>query len=602
MIKEKEIIIKGHPRNIKHYIGLGYDISCGDSISVKVSDLLSGSSYVVTTICDNCGNETKNTFKDYYIYTKGLVEDFYCTKCKSINSEKTCIEKWGVKNPMQNDSIKLKLKESLIDKYGVDHYSKTDLYKEKFKKTCLERYGVDNHLKDNDIKLTIKKTNLEKYGVEYPMQSYLIKNKTRESNLEKYGVEHYSQTRECKEKVKKTSFENFGFENPMKSNEVKKKTKIKNLEKYGFDHISKTDKFKNTIKLHRERLTYNKFVSLFNKEYDIISYSNELFEMIHRDCGKKFSMNKGLVRSRYLLNKTICSECNPIGVQFSSIESEVRKFLDDNHISYTSNDKSLLNGKEIDIYIKDKNIAIEVNGVYWHSEFYKNKNYHLNKTNMCKSIGIDLIHIWEDDWNFKKEIIKSIILNRTGLLKNKIYARNCEIREVSSSESRKFLDCNHIQGYSSSQVKIGLYYNGELVSLMTFGWRYTNSKKEYELIRFCNKINYAIIGSASKLFSNFCKNYKVSYIISYADISMFSGGLYEKLGFEKVSQSKPNYFWVIDGVRKHRFNYSKQKLIKQGFDPNKTEVDIMHERGYYRIFSCGQDKWIYDILAISNLL
>jgi hypothetical protein len=114
------------------------------------------------------------------------------------------------------------------------------------------------------------------------------------------------------------------------------------------------------------------------------------------------------------------------------------------------------------------------------------------------------------------------------------------------------------------------------------------------LIRFCNKINLSVIGSASKLFSFFINNYEIDEIISYADISIFNGNLYNTLGFKKTTLSKPNYFWVVDGVRKHRFNFNKKKLIKDGFDANKTEVEIMHDRGYYRVFSCGQEKWIFQ--------
>jgi hypothetical protein len=213
------------------------------------------------------------------------------------------------------------------------------------------------------------------------------------------------------------------------------------------------------------------------------------------------------------------------------------------------------------------------------------------------------LHIWEDEWVFKKDIIKSIILNKIGKIENKIYARHCDIRIVEDSKLvRKFLDENHIQGYSQSSLKLGLYYQyldssgvqtNELVSLMTFGYRHTNSKKEFELIRFCNKINLNVIGAASKLFKYFCNNYQFNELISYSDFRLFDGKMYETLGFTKQHLSKPDYFWCKNLERKHRFNFNKQKLIKEGYDSSKTEVEIMHDRGYYRIFGCGQYRWIY---------
>jgi hypothetical protein len=180
------------------------------------------------------------------------------------------------------------------------------------------------------------------------------------------------------------------------------------------------------------------------------------------------------------------------------------------------------------------------------------------------------------------------------LIKERIYARQCEIRVVEDSKLvREFLDKNHIQGYSQSSIKLGLYYKNELVSLMTFGYRHTNAKKEFELIRFCNRINLNVIGSASKLFNYFKQNFQFNELISYSDFRLFDGKMYKTLGFTKQHLSKPDYFWCKDIERKHRFNFNKQKLIKEGFDGSKTEVDIMHERGYFRVFGCGQYRWIY---------
>lgn len=121
-------------------------------------------------------------------------------------------------------------------------------------------------------------------------------------------------------------------------------------------------------------------------------------------------------------------------------------------------------------------------------------------------------------------------------------------------------------------------------------------ESEWELVRFANKINTNVIGSASKLLKFFIKNYKPNKIVSYSDIRLFNGGLYEKLGFAKMSQSKPNYWYVINGVRHHRFNFRKSILVKQGFDENKTEQDIMSERKIHRIYDCGAIRWELNIL------
>ena len=113
----------------------------------------------------------------------------------------------------------------------------------------------------------------------------------------------------------------------------------------------------------------------------------------------------------------------------------------------------------------------------------------------------------------------------------------------------------------------------------------------WEMVRFSNKIGYTIIGGASKLFKYFVKKYKPSSVISYSDSSRGNGNLYNKLGFKFVHDTDVNYYWIIDGIRKHRFSYRKDVLVKMGHDKNKTEVEIMWSLGYRRIFDCGSKKW-----------
>jgi G:T-mismatch repair DNA endonuclease (very short patch repair protein) len=594
MIKEIYIEIKGHRTNFEHFKRKGYDIQFKKPIRVKIQDLMPGSTAIITSICDNCGVEKSNEFRFYYEYTEGLKEKYFCNKCNNIKRKETCLEKWGVENPMQSEEIKDKLKNSLLDTYGVDHFSKTEEFKEKYKNTCLKNFGVDNTFKSTTHKEKIKKSNLEKFGVEYPQQNIDIKEKTTKSFLDNYGVKRYSQTTEFKSKIKEISQSRWGVDNYSQSLEYREKVKETSIENWGVEHYSKTEEFKNKLRNNRENLTKLRYENLIGEGFEIIDYRNSNFEIFHKECSRNFKINRDLLYSRHNLKICICTKCLDINLGHSNMELEIQDFLNSLNLSYNKKDRSILEGKELDIYLPDYKLAIEMNGVYWYSEIYLDKYYHRDKTFKCKEKDIHLLHIWEDDWKYKRDITKSIILNKLNLIDNKIYARKCKIKLVDSNDSSQFLNLNHIQGSSPSQLKLGLYFNGELVSLMTFGWRFTNSKKEYELIRFCNKINYNVIGAASKLFSYFLKNYDVEQIISYSDISLFSGNLYQKLGFEKISLSKPNYFWVVDGIRKHRFNFNKKRLIKMGYDKNKSESQILQEIGYYRVYSCGQEKWIFN--------
>jgi hypothetical protein len=283
--------------------------------------------------------------------------------------------------------------------------------------------------------------------------------------------------------------------------------------------------------------------------------------------------------------------CNKCSSSISNYELEINKFLIDLNFKTITSSFSIIKPHQLDIFIPSHNIAIEFNGLYWHSEEYVDKNYHLNKTQLCEKKDIQLIHIFEDEWLFKQEIVKSRLKNILGLTENKIYARKCIIKEISSKESKEFLNNNHIQGNVNSKINIGLFYNNELVSLMCFnkprlgiGVKYNG----YELSRFCNKLDHIIIGGADKLLKYFIKNYQPKQIISYADRRWSQGKLYEKLCFDKIKVNKPNYSYIFNKERKHRFNFRKEVLKKQGFETkNKTEHGIMLDRKIYRIYDCG---------------
>ena len=276
----------------------------------------------------------------------------------------------------------------------------------------------------------------------------------------------------------------------------------------------------------------------------------------------------------------------------SKSEDEIADFIKNKGFAIIRNDRSILDNKhELDIYIPDKQFAIEFDGVFWHNEVNKPINYHLDKTEECKKKGIRLIHIFEDEWLDKSNIWKSMLNNLLGLNENRIFARKCKIKEVSMDESKNFLEENHLQGYCHSQIRYGLYYNNKLVSLMTFGKTrhfIGNSSHQFELLRFCNKLNTSVIGAASRLFKYFIKTVKPNNIVSYADKRWSNGNLYEKLRFHKYNESKPNYYYVIGNRRKNRFNFRKSILVKKYNCPqDMSEHEFCKSKGWYRIYDCG---------------
>ena len=469
-----------------------------------------------------------------------------------------------------------------------------------YKKTCLERYGVDSPLKCKIIKNKLKDTNFKKYGVEYSFQNNNIKEKIKETNLKKYGVEHSLQRKEIKEKIKETNLERYGVDNPAKNKEVQNKIKKTNLERYDVVCAMQHHIIQHNIRKKINDKNLIRIKNLYN--INIIELINGNVKIKCNKCNNNYNIRINHLYHRIKANLNPCLLCYPIDKSRSNREIEIIKFLNDYNIKIEENIRYIITPLEIDIYLPNNKIGIEFNGLYWHSELHKNKEYHINKTLLAKKKGVKLIHIWEDDWINKQDIIKSRLKQLLNLTYNRIYARKCIIKEVLSKENSFFLNNNHLQGNVNAAVKLGLYYNDELVSLMTFGKLRKNLGQkaiegEYELLRFVNKLDTTVIGGASRLFKYFIKEYKPNRVISYADCDWTSDeqdNLYIKLGFSFDYLVKPNYYWSNFEIKENRFKYRKDVLVKEGADPNLTEVEIMHDKGYNRIWNSGNLKFSWN--------
>ena len=525
MIIDKVIKIKVAKYNIKHYSQF-FNVNLKDIIEIDVEKYLQKSSNIKINVqCDICNTQR---YIKYQAYSKNIKS---CEKYPIYTCDK-CSH--------------LKIKEFNKEKYGVEYYSQTSEFTEKFKSTMLDRYGVEYALQSKDIREKVSKTNLKKFGYINP---FMDKNRIKIIFKEKYGVLHPSSVIEFRNRAEETMMERYGVKYTLQNKElndrVNRKTIIRNDNLY-IRYIGDN-------------------ISLFN-------------------CNKKheFEINSDLYHSRVKGNIPLCTICYPIGDQKSIKEKELLEFIKDNY----SGDiiSGYRDGLEIDIYLPELKIGFEFNGLYWHSEKYKDRDYHLNKTNYFKERGIRIIHIWEDDWSFRKDILESQILNSLGKSK-KIWARKCEIKLVDVKDCVIFLDDNHIQGGDISIVKLGLYFKDKLVSVMTFDQFDGSNKMEdggHNLSRFCNKINTNIIGGASKLLSHFLNLYNPSRIISYVDKDWSVGQLYYKLGFKNINESRPDYKYIVDNKRVHKSRYRKSKT-------NISESKL----GIPKIWDCGKIKFEY---------
>lgn len=283
----------------------------------------------------------------------------------------------------------------------------------------------------------------------------------------------------------------------------------------------------------------------------------------------------------------------------SEFELQVKEFISSLGIEYISNDRNVLNPKELDIFIPDKHLAIECNGDYHHDSTHKSKDYHQNKTLQCLEKGIYLIHIFEHEWKNESTHlkIKNLIKQSLGIYRVRLYARNTVVKEIPNYTANDFLNKYHLQGIVNATTCLGLYYNNELVQVMTFGRSRFNSNYDVELLRLCTKADYLIVGGASKLFKYYINKYKVKNIVSYCDISKFTGNVYEQLGFKYDGLTAINYMYA-DHTRTiilNRLQCTKQKLIENKWGTEEqTEEEIMAQHNYVKIYSCGNKRYIWQ--------
>lgn len=442
---------------------------------------------------------------------------------------------------------------------------------------------------------------MDRYGHDYYTKTEEYVERTSNTNLVKYGSKSYLSSDIGREKISKIIVEKYGSINPFSSKEIIDKIKNTNIIKYGVDNVSKSIVVKEKIGFKNRENWEKKFKEFYIKHnLEIINYENNIYEIRCNKCDGSFNINRLLLSNRLLLKTIICTNCNPLNnSNRSGYEIELFNFISSIYSGVIETNNRSVIDQELDVFIPDKNLAFEFNGLYWHSEKYKEDDYHYKKHKKCKDVNIELVQIWEDDWINKNSIVKSMISNKLGLNNKKIFARSCVAREISSKISNNFLSENHLQGTCRSKVNIGLFHNDLLVGVMTFGKLRTSLGNKdipnnYELHRFCIKQNLSIVGGASKLLNFFKRNFKYDRIISYYDKSFGYKSFYEKIGFVFDGETRINYFYIQNGVRVHRYNFRKDILVKMGFDSNSTEREITKDMGLLRIYGPGNYRYLIE--------
>lgn len=432
-----------------------------------------------------------------------------------------------------------------------------------------------------------KETNIKKYGGPSPSSSLEVQQKIKETNIKKYGGPSPSSSKEVRKKIVDTNLKRYGVESPLQNSSIYKKVKQTNILKYGVDN---TFKLKKNIEKFKENLRFS-FEDICKiakaKNYSILFEKEDYVGCRQFLPFKCLKHNKVFASSVFNVQTDFhqCSLCKRVGI--SKKEKEVVSFINSVMSEFLmENSRIIIPPKELDIYIPNKKLAIEFNGLFWHSDKFQhnNKNLIYNKFVECNKKNIHLLQIYEDEWRDKKHIWESIIKNHLGL-SSRLFARKCEIRE-DIKEEKNFINDNHLQGYVSSLKSFGLCYNGEIVCLLSFRKPLKYKPNYIEISRFCSKKNYTVVGGFSKLLKhaiNWITLNNYSKIITYSDCRLSKGNVYENNGFVFVKHTGLDYFYTDTIDRYHRFKFRAKN--------DKTEKEIAEINNVYKIYGAGHYLW-----------
>lgn len=429
-----------------------------------------------------------------------------------------------------------------IEKQKLTYKNRTEEQKaetlEKRRNTCINRFGEDNPLRSEDIKEKVFATNIERYGHKVSIQNPEIRKKADDTLFNKFGVTNPSLVPEFKEKRKQTIQERFGVSN---YGELVLSEEVRNL-------LNNKDKFRKYVLDNKLPTTYDIAESI---GCSITTITNRIHEYNLED----------------LVNRSQ-----------SHFETEIDRMLNNWNIRHYKTRQIFDNRQEIDFYCPNEMVGFEFNGNWTHCSINKDKNYHINKSLEAQEKNIRFIHIYEYEWcNPQKQLILlSLMRGALGLFDKRIYARNCEVREIDTKEYFDFCNKNHTQGYRQARIIYGLFHNDELVQIMSFSH---SNKYEWEIIRECTKINTQVIGGNSKLFKHFVKLHNPNEVFSYCDFNKFNGKGYEKLGMKLIGYTSPDMKWYLKGNVVVNRSPSKNKELK--------------EKAIAQIWGAGSKKYLW---------
>ena len=571
--------------NMKRY-GVA-NVSQSDSTRAKLSAI-----HQARTVEEIARNSEKSKATNRARYGTDFATQSAAVRDKTVA---TNLDRYGVENPAQVEEFQNKAKATNLDRYGVEHSFQAESVKDKIDATNLERYGTVNPRWENEASVAAAdETNIERYGSTVPATTDIVKRRIVDSNLDRYGVEHSFQAESVKDKIVQTNLDRYGVQNPMQSPAIVKKMQDSFMDVYGVARVSQK---------HMTNFDdYANFPDFVKKQNWTI-----------RHYARHFSITENSVR-RTVRHYGVSDHI--VGIYTSSaLEAEFVADMQSRNIltTYVRNDRTVLKGKELNFYFPDHKLAVEISPTSTHNTIVSwggrpstiDANYHKNKFLECAAQGIELITIF--DWMPWDKVL-AMIAHKLQSNSATVFARKATYVEFDkiSSTVREFVKKHHVLGLAknlSNNSTVGtLVFDGELIAVAVWSER----ADSYELKRMVFHSDFSVPGGASKLLKNFQKrNTTFDKILTYSDCDLGTGNIYGTLGFELVSEARPNlnHYNIKSG---HHIKHLS--LVKQGADrllrnvpgyvavgmgdnlPN--NVEIVEANGYLPVYDCGYRTWV----------
>lgn len=534
--------------------------------------------------CKLCGKLFKPTNVNIWI-----CDDIHYRTCKICGNKfeinKSNIDAWACSREC-NQAI---IKQNSVEKYGYEHPMQSEEVKSKYKQTMIDRYGVSSPLQSNDIKDKVKSTNRAKFGADWAISSDVIRQKIESTNLEKYGSESPLSNAEIRKKAMSTLSARYG-ENPYRFNGVISETRLDTLAKrYNVSNPMQVDGIAESAK--STRLANNGGVY----------WTDSMESKSKKTCIEKYGVDNP-AKSDDIKSKMTATLMSKYGVPYSCLISDNHhadkisninkafgELLDKNNVPYEFEFR--IESRLYDIKLLSQNILIEIDPTYTHNAIgnhWTNKGldkyYHKDKTQLAIDSGFRCIHVFDwDRWDKIIELLKP---------RTRIYARSCKVIEISHKQASEFLNKYHLQGSTrTSLINLGITYNDELLEVMTFGTPRYNKQYQWELLRLCSKDEYSVVGGANKLFREFVRLNNPDSVLSYCDLSKFTGNVYDSLGMKLVNKTEPSEIWS-KGNNKITANLLRQRGVDQllgtNYGKGTCNEELMIAEGWLPVFDCGQ--------------